>query len=373
MVNKAPGIIAIGTAVPERALSQSEVGEAVLKALPDEPGRGARRIRQFVKRIYRTSGVDKRHTVLSTFPASGPDGCFIPDTPCEYSGPSTSERNEIYRREAALLAVRAAKNALKNAGDIQGKKITHLVTASCTGFYAPGLEIELIRMLNLSGNIARIHIGFMGCYAALPALRVAQALVLAEPDARALVVCTELCSLHYQHSFDPEIVLANSLFADGAAAAVVGSYQKTAAQFLSLKTFGSQLSTDTLDKMQWIIGDHGFDMVLSQEIPNHIGTWLPSCFIDCCLKAGVAPEKVDSFAIHPGGRAILDNSSKALGCTKTDLAASYDVLRSFGNMSSATLLFVLDQLMKSSISSKLLFAAAFGPGLCAETAIMEVL
>lgn len=370
MKHGAAGIISIGTAAPPRALTQREVGDAVLRALPDTPDDDTRRIRHYVRRLYRSGGITKRHTVLSSFPAAGADGCFIPESPGESGGPTTAQRGEIYRREAAPLAADAARKALRDTGDPSGKRITHLITVSCTGFYAPGIDIDLIRRLGLDPEVARFNIGFMGCYAALPALRMAKAFVAAQPDARVLVVSIELCSLHYRHRFTPDIITANALFGDGAAAVVVASNATDTGRCLMLSSFGTRLLPDTDDDMSWIIGDHGFAMTLSQHVPNVVGKSLPVAFQECCADAAVATRDVGHFALHPGGVAILDQAARSLNLDKSSLAASYGVLQSYGNMSSATLLFVLEKLMAERINGRV-FAAAFGPGLCAEVALLE--
>ena len=186
------------------------------------------------------------------------------------------------------------------------------------------------------------------------------------------MVCLELCSLHYQHRLIADSITANALFADGAAAAVVTSDIRDRAARLRLSAFRSDLIPGSNDDMQWLIGDHGFTMGLSQKVPEVIRQSLHSTFVACCRNGGVDPEDVVHFAIHPGGKAILDRTATALGCRRAQLDASYRILRTFGNMSSATLLFVLEQLLDEGIHGPL-FAAAFGPGLCAETALMEAL
>jgi predicted naringenin-chalcone synthase len=364
------GIIALGTAVPQRTLLQTDVGEAVLRALPAAAHGEMRRIRQYVKRLYRSSGIERRHTVLGAFPGGGPDGDFLPALPQEFDGPTTAARNEIYRREAAPLAARAARRALDSAGEGIAGRITHLVTASCTGFAAPGFEIELIRQLGLPTSTTRIHIGFMGCYAALPALQTAKAFAESDPDACVLVVCLELCSLHYRHSFVPDIITANALFADGAAAAVVASASRRREPRLRLTSFRSDLIAGSNDDMQWRIGNYGFTMALSQKVPALIRQSLYSCFDACCRRGGIDPREVAHFAVHPGGKAVLERAAQALGRDAVQFDASYHTLRTCGNMSSATLLFVLAKLLADGIRGPV-FAAAFGPGLCAETAVLE--
>jgi predicted naringenin-chalcone synthase len=351
-------ITEIGSAVPSRRLAQTELCELVCSAIPPEKSE----IRSLVKRIYAKSGISKRHTVLDGFPQVPGSVPLIPDTPRSHNGPSTAVRNRMYREKVTPLATIAAQKALTGCDP---GSITHLITASCTGFYAPGIDIDLIGALHLSPQTARLHIGFMGCYAAFPALRTAAAICTAFPDAAVLVVCAELCSLHYHHSFVPESILANSLFADGAGAAVVRSSKGTYGRGLLLKSFTSSLLPDTGDTMSWIIGNHGFSMTLSPEVPQRIGSGIGSLMEAACAGTGTDPAEVCHYAIHPGGRAILDAAEKALAIPEEAIASPRRVLNEYGNMSSATTLFVLNELLHGNAAGPV-FSAAFGPGLTAE-------
>jgi predicted naringenin-chalcone synthase len=360
------GILSIGVAVPPYKLDQKTVGQAVLEAVPKEN----RRISQMISRIYKSGGIEKRHTVLKDFFSLHNQYSFIPDSPKEHNGPSTEYRNNLFIRHTPALACLAVKNAFAKVPALIPENVTHLITVSCTGFSAPGFDSDIIEKFNLDPCVARLNIGFMGCYAAIPALRTANSICLADSKAIVLIVSVELCSLHYRHVFDAETILANSLFADGAGAVIVSS-QKRLQPIAVLGSFLSTISRDTRDQMGWIIGNHGFTMQLSPKVPHSIGAMLPDIVSKITKTCGFMPNDISAFAIHPGGRAILDQSEKALGLPRESLLASRKVLANFGNMSSCTILFVLEELLQQQ-KKELVFVVAFGPGLCAETALLTI-
>jgi predicted naringenin-chalcone synthase len=243
------------------------------------------------------------------------------------------------------------------------------VTVSCTGLFAPGPDYRLVRDLGLSPTVERCHLGFIGCAAALPALRIATALAATRPDAVVLVVCTELCSLHVRASDDPQQIVAASVFADGAAAAIVTADPAVGRPGgLELHRFGSALTDEGETDMVWTIGDHGFEMVLSAEVPRIIGREIQGAVARFLGDDG-AP---DVWAVHPGGRSVLDRVETGLELAPDALAASRGVLRDFGNMSSATILFILAALLDDAdIGDGVRVAGlAFGPGLTVESALM---
>jgi predicted naringenin-chalcone synthase len=372
-MNHASGILSIGTAVPPHTLRQRELGEHIAAALPQ----GEKTLIQFTKKLYRSGGIDSRHTVLPDFPAPSARGRFLPDHPRPFRGPTTRRRNDLYKQYAPALAVAAARNAILDREKISASSITHLIVASCTGFFAPGIDFAIIKALGLSDSVSRTQIGFMGCFAALPALRMADALCRSgNRDTRVLVVCVELCSLHYRHSLDRSVIVANSLFADGASAAVVAPIPRsprrspTQRPLYRLRSFTSAIIPASDSAMSWAIGNNGFVMGLSSAVPEIIGNAIQPMVKRSCRDAGIDESDIRAYAVHPGGRAILDAIASRLALASTDLDASREVLRRYGNMSSATLLFVLKELVKRPMIG-LTFAAAFGPGLVAETAIIE--
>lgn len=283
-------------------------------------------------------------------------------------GPSTADRMRAYRQGANDLAARAASAALANSG-VDPAAVTHLVTVSCSGFAAPGFDIALFDRLPLPRQTSRTHVGFMGCHGALNGLRVAKAYVEADPTACVLLVAVELCSLHFQYDWTPQRIVANSLFADGAAAAVLQNASPSDARVWSVRDNWSEVVPDSLDAMSWTIGDHGFEMTLSPEVPELIRTHLRSRMEGWLDRHGLNLAGVATWAIHPGGPRILDACAEALGLQPDALRASRGVLESYGNMSSPTLLFVLDTLRDRSSAGPCV-ALGFGPGLAIEAALL---
>ena len=253
------------------------------------------------------------------------------------------QRFEVHALELALAAV-------AGLGSLEG--ISHVVVASCTGFTAPGLDLQLTQRLGLSAHVARVMVGFMGCSAAVPALRSADAIVRADPAARVLVVNVELCSLHLRETADVETALTFMLFGDGATAAIVSSD----AEGIGLGAFRSSVIPGTAGLITWAIGDHGFEMYLSGRVPARIAEALR---LD-------PPGEFDLWAVHAGGRTVLDAVEIALSLPASCLAQSRKVLQEYGNMSSATLMFVLAGMLRDGCQGSG-FAMAFGPGMVAET------
>ena len=357
----------LGTAVPVTRLEQADVRDL----LADQPGLsrlGARRVRA----AFDASGIETRHTVVPDFLARPEAGeAFLVDAGARrVLTPSTGARNAAYVREAPALFLAAAKQAFA-ATTLAPDDVTHVVTVSCTGFFAPGPDHVLVRQLGLAPTTQRFHLGFMGCYGAFPALRLADAVCRADPGAVVLVVCAELCSLHLHSGDDVDTVLASSLFADGAGALLVSGRAPAAGEDrVTLDALGTTLSAEGEADMAWSIGDLGFDMVLSSHVPRILGSSLPAAVPD--LLGLVEPGDVDRWAIHPGGRSVLDKVRDALGLDEADLVASRDVLRRYGNMSSATVVFVLAALLRSPAprDGERVAALAFGPGLTVESALL---
>lgn len=277
--------------------------------------------------------------------------------------PSTGDRMRRYEAEAPSLAARAVDGL--GLGE-DARTVTHVVVASCTGFSAPGLDLEIVRRCGLDPSVERTLVGFMGCYAAINALKLARHIVRSEPDSRVLVVCLELCTLHLQETQDLEQVLTFLVFGDGCAAALVTAEPEG----LSLDSFHAVLVPETAEQITWNIGDLGFDMVLSGRVPGSIGSALRAGS-DRVL-AGTTADAIDVWAVHPGGRSVLDAVEGAFGLPSSALAASRQVLREYGNMSSATVLFVLKALMCERRPGARGCAMAFGPGLTAETMLFSM-
>jgi predicted naringenin-chalcone synthase len=316
-----------------------------------------RRDRILFKRMADRGQIEHRWSCLT--PSAHPGGPAIDADGFYTRGrfPSTAARMQRYREAAPGLA-EAAIGGLA----IEPDRITHLIVTSCTGFSAPGLDLEIVRRCGLDPTVERTLVGFMGCYAAVSGLRLARHILRSEPDAQVLLVSLELCTLHLQEVDNLEQVLTFLVFGDGCAAALVSS----APEGLRLDGFRSVLAAEASDHITWDIGDAGFDMFLSGQVPAAIGTALSSA--RSMILGNAAPEAFDLWAVHPGGRSVLDAVEHALTLPPEALAASREVLRRYGNMSSPTVLFVLDRLMRQGPPPGARGCAmAFGPGLTAET------
>lgn len=353
-------IASIGTATPATAVSQQTLRD-FFAAQPSTD----RLSRRYIGAAFDAAAIENRHTVLTGLDGPG-DGVFIDDDGALLN-PPTGVRNNLYRQTAPPLAAEASQTALTE-GQITADDVTHLITVSCTGFFAPGIDYHLIRDLGLPDTVERSHLGFIGCAAALPALRLADQIAHARPAAVVLVVCVELCSLHIRESSDPEQIVAASVFADGAAAAVVTADETVARPGgIALERFATALTSEGESDMVWTIGDYGFDMKLSAEVPRIIGREIRDA-VDVFLAGAPAPE---TWAVHPGGRSVLDRVETGLGLGESAVSASREVLRDYGNMSSATILFILRRLLHDPEVSGSLAALAFGPGLTVESAMMR--
>ena len=340
---------AVATAVPDHDVHDAFIDWARAQIEPRSAG--------LFDRMVRRAGIDHRWSVLPTGPEGGSPvaaGGFYADDP----HPGTGARMAIYAEAAPALAI-AAIDALRAAASIDD--VTHLVVASCTGFVAPGIDQIIARRLGLSPQVERLLVGFMGCYAAVAALRSARHIVRSDPRARVLVIAVELSTLHLQPASGIEPLLAMLQFGDGAAAAMVTA---DAAGFALETPFATTLP-DSDDLIRWAITDRGFAMHLSGEVPGRIGTALADPAFVATLTGGRDPAAIDGWAVHAGGRSILDSVENALALSPGALGASRTVLKQNGNMSSATLMFVLARLLAGPRVEQGV-ALAFGPGLAAE-------
>ena len=286
--------------------------------------------------------------------------------------PGTAARMRAFEPQALALA-RSAVHALDRNGDLgaQLARVTHLVVATCTGFTAPGLDLQLTEALGLRADVARTMVGFMGCAAAVPALRVADAVLRAQPEARVLVVNVELSSLHLRETADLEDILSFLLFGDGASAALLSCEP----QGLALLDFQAQVIPNSQDFITWHIGDHGFEMHLSGKVPGRIAAALRAERERAGpegLLRGVAPGEYELWAVHAGGRSVLDAVQYGLDLAPDALDESRAVLDAHGNMSSATVMFVLQRFLARGRAGQQGLALAFGPGMVAESLRFEV-
>lgn len=355
----------IDTAVPSTAYEQTAAADILKRAIAHED----RRTERLIQRLYTHSGIERRHTVLSGFAPGTPGGLFHDATSGTFRSPSTEERNTIYTDAARRMAPKLAARVIDNCPGVERGDITHLITVSCTGFFQPGPDFAILQGLGLDARVERYHVGFMGCYAAFPALRMAQAFCLAQPDAVVLVMCIEFCSLHLQWSGTTDDLLAGSVFADGLSAAIVCA-RPPAHGGLQLDAFASALAPAGEGDMAWTIGNHGFQMRLSSYVPELIQHSIAEAVAPVLAKSHTTPKEITHWAVHPGGRAILDKVERGLELPPESLAASRDVLRNFGNMSSATILFVLKEVLARAATRERIVALAFGPGLTIESAVL---
>ncbi|WP_028566957.1 type III polyketide synthase [Salisaeta longa] len=358
-------IDAIATGHPPHRRSQDEAAAFMQNIETLSPS-----LRSRLPAVYRSSHIDYRYSCIADYGRDDPsDFTFFPPNWALEPAPTTRQRNEHYRAAVVPLATDVAQRALNDAG-LEASDVTHVVVASCTGFFAPGLDIELVKRLGLGRGTPRTFIGFMGCYAAFNALRVADSFCQQHPEARVLVVCAELCTLHFQVEDALESVVVNALFSDGAAAAVL-SNRPAASGALTYVRSQTRLDDDSMDAMTWAIGNTGFLMGLSSRVPNVIAEHLPAYLRDL-LPPATAPSDVGFWAIHPGGRAIVDKAREVIGLPPEAVRDSLEVLRQNGNMSSPTILFVLKRILERGPTANPYGAAmAFGPGLTIEGALLQ--
>ena len=351
----------ISVSLPPFKTEQNQLASFMRNALPVDEEKA-----HLLEVIYRASGIHSRYSVLDDFKKN--KSCrFSPNRPF----PSVKERMDIYKEHALPLAIQALEGVFQIT---KRESITHLIVVSCTGMYAPGLDIELTRECGLSSCIERTAIQYMGCYAAFNGLKVAKNIVEANASAQVAMVCVELCSIHLQQETDEDALLSNALFADGAAAALITG-EKVTDTALSLEEQYNDLYFEGIDEMSWNVGNNGFEMKLSGKVPEVIRSGI-STLTERLLKGmHLTLSEISYYAIHPGGKKILQVIKEELGLKKPDMEPSLHVLKEYGNMSSSTVLFVMDHLWKNltvSDDGKYLLSFAFGPGLTMESLLMKV-
>lgn len=359
-------IRSIGTALPEYSIAQEEAALTLQKLQITQ------RWGRTLPGLYRKSGVKSRSSVLllndneDTMERQN----FYADASQMPHGPSTSQRMKVYREQAGPLLEKACRAAAE-VNDFSFGSVTHLVTVSCTGFVSPGVDHWLIRNLNLPLDVQRTHVGFMGCHGAINGLRVASAFAKSDPNAVVLLGAVELCSIHQQYTDDPQQLVANALFADGAAAVVLDSNaNKSDQDAWHVVSSKSWMVANTAAHMGWVVGDNGFQMSLSAEVPAIIEAQLYEPVTQWLDTLGVKPDDIDLWAVHPGGPRILDAVVETFGLSEESVSTSREVLSTHGNMSSPTVLFILDRLSAQCPSAKYCLLVAFGPGLHAELMLL---
>jgi len=354
---------AIATSVPENEYPQVFIREKMKQIIGQK-----RDVSAILHRVYSQSGIDQRHSVLPDFHEDRSEGKLFLKEGQLHLTPTTGQRNAVYTTEARKLFSETARNVIERLG-IERSEITHIITVSCTGFYAPGPDYTTLIDLGLPLSTPRFHIGFMGCYAVFPALRMAKAICESDPKANVLIVSVELCTLHLQFSEEIDAILGASVFGDGASAAIVSAREPKHGHLLRLDEMFTTLAPEGESDMAWTIGDQGFEMVLTSYVPKILEMRIDAAIALLLEQAGLEKEKVDIWAVHPGGRAIIDKVREGLGAREEQVEVSRNVLQRVGNLSSATILFVLEQLLyeRANSEEQSVVAMAFGPGLTIES------
>jgi len=358
-------LLSIATATPRHSITQAQAAEMACQLT--RPNGHERAIRA----LYQRAGIHQRGSVLARH--DGSMSLYEPTphpAPQPTGAPTTAQRLQNYTAQALELAHQACAQALQRA-DTTPREITHLITVSCTGFEAPGVDCALIDALSIPATVRRTHIGFMGCHGAINALAAAKAYAEADPGARVLVCCVELCTLHFQYEGDQGASVANALFADGAAAALIAATANNHAPAgtPAIRGVESIVLPNTRDAMTWRIGDHGFVMSLSSRVPDLLAAAVPSWLDSWLPRYRLTVPDIRSWALHPGGPRILHTLADALQLGDNTLAPSRTILAQHGNMSSATVLFIAEQILRKPQPLPLI-AMAFGPGLTGEAILL---
>lgn len=360
-------ITAIGTATPPNKFDQTTLADFMVSVMHADDAHERK-----IKTVFRASGIRHRYSVLDDYGKRGNYSVY----PKNGSGtfPGTAQRMHLYRKHALPLSVAAIQDLANHVQDFQLASVTHLVVISCTGMYAPGLDIDIIKYFNLATDTERMCINFMGCYAAFNGIKAADAICKSNGSAKVLVVCTELCSLHFQPQPDDDNILANALFSDGAAALLIEAGPR-GQMSLSLELFHSDLALNGEHDMAWSVADSGFEMRLSTYVPDLLSNSIASFYEKLLKKGNLKTADVKHFAIHPGGKKILQAIERKLDLTKEQNRFAYQVLENFGNMSSPTVVFVLKEILdqlNADDKDALIWSAAFGPGLTLESMLLKV-
>ncbi|MFL5764443.1 MAG: type III polyketide synthase [Bacteroidia bacterium] len=352
-------IISIGTAVPQHRTPQPAILEFMHAAYDNEVA--SRKLNV----LFNNSGISSRYSVVPDFDKNRRQHVFFNGTP---SKATVQDRLDVFKERAVPLAISAIDDSFNKLGStVLEFGVTHLITVSCTGLYAPGLDAELMGRLKLPNDIFHTSVNFLGCNAAFHALKIADMITKSDSAAKVLVVCVELCTIHFQPKDDHDNLLSNTIFGDGAAAVIITA-DDNRQKGVSVKGFYSVLLDKGKDLMGWNITPRNFEMILDAGIPALIGDEVNSLVVKASSKMNISPGEIQAWAIHPGGKKILDVISDKLHLKETDIASSYKVLNEYGNMSSPTVLFVLNDLLERNVKGNI-FSIGFGPGLSIETAL----
>ncbi len=358
-------IISIGTALPPYKHQQCNILQFMLDvynvSLSDK---------RKIELLYDHCGIESRYSVIPDYSLPVGERVFYPRSNDLEPFPTLEKRMDCYHVHALPLSIRAIEGCMDH--HIDKSDITHLVTVSCTGMSAPGIDIQIMQEMQLGRSIYRTSVNFMGCYAAIHALKMADAICTADSSAKVMIVCTELCTLHFQKEFNMNNMVAALLFSDGAAAVLVAGNDHRE-KGLHISGFYSEVDLEGKPDMAWNISEKGFLMTLSAYIPQLIQSGIESLLQRTLDTHGIKKKDITHWAIHPGGKKILQTVQQELQLQEDDLKCSFEVLRRYGNMSSPTILFVLREIMQQLKwnQKEKIFTSAFGPGLTLETAILQ--
>lgn len=357
-------ILSIGTALPAYRHRQQDILQFMLAAYQPEA-----EDRRKIALLYERCGIDFRYSVIPDYSCPVEQREFYAPTADMEPFPKLEKRLKLFDSNATSLSVAAIHDCLPE--NIRLNEITSLITVSCTGMSAPGLDISLMQALQLPSNTHRSSINFMGCYAAIHALKMADHICRSNPEEKVMIVCTELCTIHFQKDCDMDSIASGLLFGDGAAAVLVTG-DEYAPDGASICGFYSEVALQGQDDMAWHLSGNGFLMRLSAYIPQLLEAGISSLLDNALRSAGFRKEEISRWAFHPGGKKILESIRKQLQLSNDDLQYSFQVLKEYGNMSSPTILFVLKEMFANLHQrGEKIFAAAFGPGLTMETLILE--
>ena len=338
----------------------------------------------FISKVYHEKDIIRKYSFMATDDSIAYKNSVLPDfnlnckNPIlfteENPNPDTESRMKIFNKYSIEIATEIAKKTLEDA-ELLPSEITHIISVSCTGLSAPGIETQLVEELNLSAKTKRYSVNFMGCYAAFHALRLANLITQSNSSANVLIVSVELCSLHFRKDVADDNLLSTYLFSDGAASCIVSNNTIKKNKYFSCIDFESDLISEGKNDMAWNIGNNGFEMILNKNIPTYLKNNIHKVYLELLNKHNLTVSDISHFAIHPGGKNILKTFANALTINQDNLNISYSVLKEYGNMSSATIFYVLKELLEKSNTNnnnQLVYSAAFGPGLSVESALFKL-
>lgn len=325
-----------------------------------------------LKFLYHQSNIETRYSIIPDYSLPANEWIFYPPTENLEPFPGIETRMKWFNKTAPALSQSSLEKCIE--GFIHKDEITHLITVTCTGLSAPGFDLQLVEAMGLRSNIFRTSVNFMGCYAAIHALKLADSICSSDQKAKVAIVCTELCTLHFQNKSCPDNIASSLLFGDGSAAVLV-THDNNPHDGLKIISFYSEVALKGKKDMSWEVSSTGFLMTLSGYIPDLIEADFNGLLCNAIKNSSIQKEEIADWCIHPGGKKILTAIQKSVGINEENLSHSYSVLKDYGNMSSPTILFVLKDIMdKRKLTNNdagPVFGAAFGPGLTLETFILQ--